>query len=208
MNLATRSTRAFTLLELLVVIALVAGLAVLVVRGFAGTSGAEMRQAESALGAQLTLARATAIRLGKPVRLAVNLDSPDLDQRLAFVVLLAQDATSGEWVLVSEPWRLGAQVRVLPESAVPAASALSWPGNVVSRWTATVSVNTAGIPAGNYGYLEFAASGGIFGNPKLAFATVTRQAAAFEFNSTDQVRCFMVRGSGVATLFKEAASIP
>jgi|GEM_PF-1534628 len=203
-----RPTRAFTLLELLVVVGLIAGLAALVLRGFPSTSGTELRQAEGSIGAQLTLARASAIRLGRPVRFVVNLDSTDLDQRYALVGLVAQDPSSGAWSLVNEPMLLSAQVRIIPESSVPAASGITWPSNVVSRWTASTALATSGLPSGNYGYLEFSASGGIFGNPKVAFSTINRMATAIEFNSAEQVRCYMVRGSGVATLFKEAVSIP
>lgn len=201
------AARAFTLLELLVVVGLISVLATLTLRGFARNGGGELRQTESLLGAQLALARANAIRLGRPVRLAVNLDATDLDQRLALVALLRQDASSGAWILLAEPVRVSPRVRLVPESSVPAGG-VAWPANVVSRWTATMSVAAPGLPAGNYGYLEFSATGGTFGNPKLAFATVVRRVDALEFDSSEQVRCYLVRGSGVATLLKEAASIP
>ncbi|MBA4136385.1 MAG: hypothetical protein C0518_03610 [Opitutus sp.] len=204
----SRTTSGFTLLELLVVSGLIAGLAALMLRGYSSTSGVAMRQTESALGAKLTLARSTAIKLGRPVRLVVNLDSANPDERLALVALLAQDRSDGSWNLLAPPLRLGAQVRIVPESSVPAASGVAWPAQVVSRWSATAAIAPAGLPPGHYGYLEFSASGGLFGNPKLVFSIVERQALAFTFNSPDQVRCFLVRGSGVATLFKEAASIP
>lgn len=199
---------AFTLLELLVVVGLISVLAAFALRGLARDGGGELRQAESVLGAQLALARASAIRLGKPVRLAVNLDAVDLDQRLALVALLARDPASGAWVSIAEPVRLSPRVRLVPESSVPTSTGFGWPANVVSRWTATMSLNAPGLPAGNYGYLEFSASGGSFGSPKLTFANVVRSRDALEFTSSEQVRCYLVRGSGVATLLKESASIP
>jgi type II secretory pathway pseudopilin PulG len=197
---------AFTLLELLVVIGLMAALSVSLVRGFASTSGVELRQAESALAAQLVLARSTAIRRARPARLAVGLDAADAEQRLALVAVLVRDANSA-WVLASEPLRLGAHVRVVPEAAVPTAGA-PWPANGVSRWTGTVTTPAAGLPSGNYGYIEFSATGGTFGNPKLVCATIVRRPDGIAFQSPDQIRCFLVRGSGTATLLKEAASIP
>ena len=189
-------------------IGLIVGLVTLSVSVLARSDGVELRQAEAVLSGQLTLARATAIRMGKTVRLAVNLDSANMDERLAVIGLLVRDAATNDWVLLNDPVRLSGKIRVVPEASVPAAADVSWPANVVSRWTSTEAFNTPGLPAGRYGYLEFATTGGIFGNPKLAFSTVARQANSVEFNSADQVRCFMVRGSGVATLFRESASIP
>lgn len=202
------ASRAFTLMELLIVIGLITALSALVLRGFSNNSGTELRQAESSLSAQLALARANAIRLGRPVRFVVNLDSADLDKRYALVAIVAQDPSSGAWNILNEPMFLSAQVRIVPESSVPTVSGLTWPNNVVSRWTGTMALTIAGLPAGNFGYLEFSASGGIFGSPKVAFSTINRLATSIEFNSATQVRCYLVRGSGVATLFKEAASIP
>lgn len=99
-----RATRAFTLLELLVVIGLVSALSLVLLSGWrGGSASASLQSAQATVGNLISAARTRALASGAEVRILVQVD-PDselaADRFLRHLVL--QVASGSNWTTVSE----------------------------------------------------------------------------------------------------------
>lgn len=204
----THSNRAFSLLELIVVVGLVAVIAAFASRAFSGSGAGEIRQAESSVAGLLRSARSTAIRESRPARLVINLDSSDVEIRLATMAVIVSNG-SGGWNLSGDLVPLPKGIRVVPNSSIPTAASVDWPANAVSRWSGTVARPNGMLPDGNYGYVEFFATGNTQAvSPKVVVSPVRWSSTGFEFFLPEQVRCLLVRTSGSMTSLQDVSSIP
>lgn len=92
-----RAAAGFTLLELLVVVGLIAGMSFFLLRGFAGGSATSLQTGQAQLANLITAARTKAAATGRRTRVLVHADAlANPDRRfLRFVALqLANDATA------------------------------------------------------------------------------------------------------------------
>jgi len=125
-----RPRRAFTLLELLVVVGLVAGMSFFLLRGFSGGGGNSLQAGQAQLANLITAARTKAATTGRRTRVLVHVDAvTNPDRRfLRFVALqLANDATSSPagWTTVDAGF--------LPENVFVVPSSLTLANGLVSN---------------------------------------------------------------------------
>ncbi len=181
--------RAFTLVELLVVVALVG---VLVAAGAAGLGrggGLARETAAALLASRVVQARELAVSRGRAVRLLVHADAAAPDRYLRLLALIVQ---SGEgWALVDDGCALPEGVVVLPPAGpasvgpgLVAAAGADWsrPSGGLLRSTALADASADAAPPEFLGtkrwlYVHFSATGGVFAGD-LVVASARRQDAA------------------------------
>lgn len=181
--------RAFTLVELLVVVALVGTLLAAGVAGLRRRGGLAREAAVALLAARVAEARTLAVTRGAAVRMLVHADPGDPERFLRFVVLAVRDG---------ETWRLVDDGTVLPEGTAllpPDGPGEAGPGIVrrngddwgrpsggVLRSTALVSAwGRDEVPefpgCSRWLHVHFSATGGTFGGD-LVVACATRRDGA------------------------------
>ncbi|MBI5424942.1 MAG: hypothetical protein HZA32_12760 [Opitutae bacterium] len=115
-----RIASGFTLMELLVVVGLIAGMSFFLLRGFSGGSGTSLQAGQAQLANLITAARGKAATTGRRTRVLIHADAlTNPDRRfLRFVVLqLANDATASPagWTTVDSGF-LPENIFVVPSS--------------------------------------------------------------------------------------------
>lgn len=197
--------RGFTLIELIVVLAVISSVVLLVSSRPWTNDSSQLRQAETSVAGLLRTARSAAIMKASRARFIVSLDSGS-ENYLSLIAAVVKNET-GQWELVSGPLQLPGAVRVLPASSVPVASGISWPSNAVSNFSGSETMAADGLPQGSYGYLEFTETGNITNGKKVVFSLCSKASATPIFIGFDQVRAFVLRSSGSHTLLREAVSL-
>ncbi|WP_438483093.1 pilus assembly FimT family protein [Oleiharenicola lentus] len=125
------SRRGFTLMELLVVIGVIAGLTFFLVRGVNQGKGAALQSGQALISNLLIAARTQAVSSGQGARILIQNDPTSVDasrRYLRYVVLQVSDGTN--WITVSDAY-LPDGVAVLPRD-------LTNPSNLVNSeklWT-------------------------------------------------------------------------
>lgn len=203
----SRSYCGFTLIELLVVAALVVVLSVVVLRVTARDEIADIRSAEATVAGMFTKARTTALLKRRPARLIVCIDGSRADAYLGKLAVVARNASGTGWEPVSEPYQLPASVRIVPDGSIPVAAGVVWRPEVHSTFGGTDAAPVTGWDCSNYGYLEFGATGGTLNGRTLILSPVRRTAGGFEFFLPEQVRVFLLRGSGHYVLLRDANAL-
>jgi prepilin-type N-terminal cleavage/methylation domain-containing protein len=140
-----KSARAFSLLELLVVVGLIAVLAVTAIGTFGKNEATALRAAQASLANLVVAARTKAVATNRPVRLLINIDVGSPDRFLRKAVLQIQEGAA--WTTLGEA-AMPDGVYVVPGNfALPpgllAAGAAGWTRNDGSslRSTAFRSAN-------------------------------------------------------------------
>ena len=153
-SLARRS-RGFTLLELMVVVALIAGLAVFMIGRIAGAGSAEsasLRSAQATLANLLTAARTRAMASGRDVRILLHITptgSLAADRYLRYLVLQTYDGAN--WTTVSEAF-LPSGVYVVPRDPtavtglIPAVANWTRPSDGMTLRSTALRANTTSFP--------------------------------------------------------------
>lgn len=98
--------RAFTLLEMVVVIALVVSLSLLFMRGLSGGKSSALKSAQAILANLIVAARTHALANGRPCRILVHIDpasTVEPHRYLRFVVTQLQDP-DGDWRTIAANW--------------------------------------------------------------------------------------------------------
>lgn len=150
-GIASPRQRAFTLLELLVVVGLIAATSFLLLGGLGGSDDSTALQSSQAVVANLiTAARTKAAITGRKVRLLVNADPAQPDRYLRFVLLqLARQpgSTSADWDTI--------QSVLLPEGIYVAPGALAGLVAEPAAWkrTSDASAELASDLFANQGFL-------------------------------------------------------
>ncbi len=221
------SRRGFTLVELLVVVALVAGMAALFVAGVGrGGQGAALQSAQATMANVVTAARTKAMATGKRVRILVHADARDAARFRRFIALQQETSyLSNTWDPPYERLSLPEGIAVLPRSTrVPTGF---YPENVpwtkVSGSTAlhssaldTAAVNVAVDRANEevWEVIQFTPFGTISPNPgDVVLTTVTRRApgsfaegeSPVRAEKVERVRGIAISTYGVPMLIDEGA---
>lgn len=193
----------FTLMELLVVIGLIAGLSVLLARSFMATDSSRMRDAEAVIASCLRIARADAMG-GTRARVLVLADPSAVDY-LAKIAVVSRDA-SGNWILNREPVVLPFPVKLVPESGV-VAEGETWPANAVSAFSGTEALTLPGETQALYHYIEFTDSGTTTSGRKLVVALTDRNAVSLKFVAPESARAYILRPSGVFVIVRQISTL-
>lgn len=218
--------RAFTLLELLVVVALVSVLSFFVASALGPTRGAVLQSGQSTLANLLVVARTKAAASGRPVRLLLQVDASNPAAHPRFLRhLVLQVQADGTWQSVTEA-SLPSGVYLMPGNfAFPdglfAATDAPWIRSDGSplRSTALRSANLSaeaiyGGVAEQWVSLPFAAAGTTNAPGDLVLALGRGRApgsyaageSPIELENPEQVRGLSVSAYGVATLVNSRAS--
>lgn len=196
--------RAFTLLELIVVVALIAALAAIVAPILKKDVNTEAKIAESLVSGLLYKARAEAILRQQSVRLIIATDPAKPDAYLRQLAIVAQNSTS-EWIIIDGPHELPLGMAVLP-SASPPSNGL-WPASAVSSFGGTDTASIVGFPSSVHAYFNFAKNGNTTASRQLLLSPVQNSAEGIRFYLPEQVRIFLLRGSGTHVLMRDAGSL-
>lgn len=128
----TRTVKAFTLLELLVVIGLIAAMSFFLVSGLAGGgTTAALQSGQATIANLITTARTKALATGRKTRLLVNTDAAASERYLRHLVLqLARQTGSGpaNWDTLATV-TLPEGVYVMPASLTPAGGLVANPAD-------------------------------------------------------------------------------
>lgn len=127
--------RAFTLLELLVVIGLIAAMSFFLVGGLAGGGkAAALQSAQAILVNMITVTRSKAMATGQSARLLIHVDAASTNQPLRYLRYVAVQAQgSGGWQTIADTY-LPEGIYVVPGnfSSMPAGL---FAANTTSLWT-------------------------------------------------------------------------
>ncbi len=208
--------RGFTLMELLVVVALVAAMASLFVAGVGrGGQGAALRSAQATMANAVTAARAKAMASGKRVRILVHADARDATRFRRFIALQSETTyLSNTWDRSYQRFGLPEGTAILPRATrVPAGfyvDNLSWTKAASSAALhssalnpATVNVAIDGADEATWEVIQFTPFGTMStGAGDVVIATVTRRAPGTLAEGESPVRAEeveRVRGLAIST---------
>lgn len=213
MKSAPKTSPAFTLLELLVVIALTAALAGALGLALRAPTGAvALQAAQGTLAGLCGAARARAAFAGVNARLVVGADPADADGALRWWQIVQEDpANPGCWLAAGGGFWLprGTYAVPPPGGAVPGVP--TWPST--RRSTAFSSPSTAltinGAPAGLFYFVQFTPRGTTGGGSLVLAAgrpaaDPTGLPCALE--NPDDLRGVLLRTSGGVTLLNDAGA--
>ncbi|MDB6166706.1 MAG: hypothetical protein JWQ83_1846 [Lacunisphaera sp.] len=226
-------TAGFTLLELLVVIGLIAGLSFVLISGLGGGGkSAALQSAQATLANLLMAARMKAMATGQPARVLVQIDpaSPDASSRyLRYLVL--QVANGGNWDTQTDAY-LPDGVGLLPRDIATPANLMA-PGKtwtrpsdgsalrstalravIVSFPDAEVALAINSSTTERWAAIKFTAAGTTQNSSDLILASLVRLAPAtfqagespVQFDNPDNVRGLSLSSYGVPTLINSRAS--
>ncbi len=204
MTRVRKSSAGFTLIELIVVIALIAiGVALVGPRRMRSDSSS-LRQAEIMVASLLRTARSTGILTTRDARLVIDWDltSPTYLRALAVVA----DDDAGGWTFVAPLTILPENVAVVPGEPVPVMAGVTWNKDVVSEMTGTMTLSVAGRST-LLSYMNFTPAGGTANGNKIVIALCKQEEGTPKFYTTDWMRAFLMRTSGVATMLQDPASL-
>ncbi len=206
MTRVRKSSAGFTLIELIVVIALIALSVALVGPRMMRSDSSSLRQAEVMVASLLRTARSTAILTTRDARLVVDWDltSPTYLRALAVVA----DDDAGGWVLVAPLTILPENVAVVPPAPVPVVSGVSWGTKVESKMNDDMMpLRVPGRDVANFRYMNFTPAGGTANGNKIIIALCKQEEGTPKFYTTDWIRAFLMRTSGVATVLQDPSSL-
>jgi prepilin-type N-terminal cleavage/methylation domain-containing protein len=215
-----KSHRAFTLVELLVVIGLIAALGTIFALGLKGGGrSVELSSAQSLLANLVNTVRLKAVTTGHETRLLLNTD-PVSDPRSARFLryLVWQERVADEWHTLGEAW-LPEGVGLLPRDPRSPANLLASNG-VWTRADGTTLRSTALQAADDlhlavnsnvtesWASLSFTAAGTTFSNGDLVLATLeplppgsyASGESPFQFTNPENVRGLSLSRYGLASL--------
>ena len=219
-----RPTRAFTLLELLVVVGLISALSFVVIGALGSSRGSALQSAQGTVANLLVAARTKATAANQSARVLLNFNPTNSDQPsryLRYLVLQVREP-NGTWRSLSDAF-LPEGVFLLPGlSSLPTglvANPAIWTrpsDNQVLRSSAfrTSVTDTAGSSAGAEAWLAFEVTGDgmpnssngavvlALGSPKPP-GTFAAGEPPVLLSSPDQVRGMSVSSYGVATLVSD-----
>lgn len=219
-NTAPRRDRAFTLLELLVVVGLMVLLSAGIGFSLGDSGGNSLASAQKTLAGLVGTARAQAAVHQTEARLLIYASRPPSGDAEKFLRLLqvfrAEPAGSGNWVPVGSPVYLPRGIFLVPPSTAGLlAGGIVWPSDPAP--VSTVDTDTApGEPGSAFNgasvvyYLEFAPDGTLTpstGRPRvaLALATAATVNGLPQFNNPGAVRGLLLRTSGAIGFANDAA---
>ncbi|MGF1530132.1 MAG: Tfp pilus assembly protein FimT/FimU [Puniceicoccaceae bacterium] len=215
MHFTPKRVSGFTLIELLVVIGIIG----LFIGSFsAAVSGGNINTKVDSTQFQITSllrqARTVALTRSTETRVIVNL-APNNSRYLTELAVIWRDNTDGVWILNSEVVVLRDGVGILPESSVPSAPGVTWPGKVKSVFTGTASVDSPLTGQATYGYVGFSprgtailSSGGQ--SPQLAIGPYRPSAdgSSKEFHQPDASVGVLLRAYGTPIELRFPAAFP
>lgn len=216
--------RAFTLIELMIVVGLIALLVGAVGLALGGTGSTALATAQNSLASLAGTARAQAALHQTEARLLVYATRPpvgDTDKfyRYLRVVIAETPGSTGagaRWSPVGAPVLLPSGINVVPNSTTGfLATGVTWPTNpapvslflsaTAARYT--ISGDPATSAADTYLAVQFAPDGTVTPlGAKLALATATIANGLPQFNNAGSVRGLLLRPSGGITRVNEPGS--
>ena len=222
-SLARRHRRAFTLIELMMVVGLIALLVTLLGLSLGDKGGNSLASAQKMLGSLVGSARAQAAVTQAEARILVygtqppSGDAEKFLRMLRVVVAETPGATSTRWRSVGAPVFLPRGVYVVPNPPTRfVASGVIWPVNPtpVSTLLPAQVYAIVNEPPGNDSYyaIEWKPDGTVnttLGNQpyaKLAVATASLSNNLPAFNNAGAIRGLLIRASGAITFVNDAAS--
>lgn len=217
-----RAERAFTLIELMMVVAIIAVLAAGLALALGDTGGNSLATGQTTLAGLVNTARAQAAVNQTETRLLIyGTRPPAQDAAEKFLRLLqvvrAEPAGSGRWVAVGSAVPLPRGIFVVPPSTAGfLAAGVTWPANppLLSTLGGPLShAQPTGTPFGTalaY-YIEFKADGtitqvGTQQYARLLVATATNGPTGPLFNNNAAVRGLLIRPSGAVTFVNDATN--
>lgn len=223
----------FTLLEVLVVIGLIAGLSFVLIGGFGGGArSAALQSAQSTLANLIMAARVKAMSSGQATRVLVQIDpaSPEAGSRYLRCLVL-QVANGGNWDTQTEAF-LPDSVGILPRDITTPANLVA-PGKTWTRPSDGSSLRSTALRAAitsfpdaevvlavnsptaeRWAAIKFTALGTTQNSNDLVLASVVRLApgsylageSPVQFDNPDNVRGLSLSSYGVPTLVNSRAS--
>lgn len=217
-----RTAQAFTLLELLVVVGLIALLAAGFGIALGDTGGNALASAQSTLATMVGSARAQAAVHQTEAVLAIYGTRPPTGDPDKFLRLLqvfrnnTPGAARPTWVAAGSPAMLPRGVYVVPPSTAGLlAGGVTWPSNppLVSTLRGPIALTQpAGTPFGTGAtafVVDFAADGtiaqvGALPHSRLVVASAARATVLPQFNNNAAVRGLILRPTGAVTFVNQA----
>jgi prepilin-type N-terminal cleavage/methylation domain-containing protein len=223
-NLASRARRAFTLVELMIVIGLIALLLGAVGLSLSGPGVSTLASAQNTLAALVATARAQAAVKQTEARILIYGTRPpsgDSGRFLRYLRVVTADTpgvtgAGARWTAVGSPVSLPSGISIVPTTTSGLlATGVVWPANPapVSTFLAaaparyTIAGDPASSAADTYYALQFAPDGVITpAAAKLAVATTTVTNGLPQFTNAGAVRGLAFRTSGAVTRVNEPGS--
>ena len=219
-----RGARAFTLIELLIVVGLIALLVGAVGLALGGTGSTALASAQNSLASMVGTARAQAALKQTEARLLIYATRPPAGESDKFYrylrVVVAETpgatGTGARWTPVGSPVALPSGISVVPASTTGfLATGVTWPTNPapVSTFISTTAArytivgDPATSAADTYLAVQFSPDGTVSPTgAKLALATAAVANGLPQFNNAGSVRGLLLRPSGGITRVNEPGS--
>ncbi len=199
-----RSPSGFSLLELLVVVAVIALLAGLTASGLQGRDGSKLRNAQEVLISQVQAARNTALAKNAACRLLVDAGTNQENgrRRLALAVKSQTDPT--KWEVVGVPVKLPDGTALLvADGATPASTQDGKTSAAPQTLLKSALIGADSLVSTDWYFLEFDPSGTCEANAGaiLVVGSVRHDGTGWIRKNPDMIRGVMVRRAGQASAF-------
>ncbi len=201
--------RGFTLVEMLVVLALLGILATLVVGGVQNTDFVKLRSAQDMLISQTQAARSLALAKNTASRLLIDAGSDEENGRRRLALASLSQEEPGKWEVAAIPVRLPEATAFLADDGETPASTGGGSASPPGKLSGSSLIGPESLKQTDWFFIEFDSAGTCEDSAGaiLIVGSVRHDGSRWVRKSVEMIRGVMLRRSGYAGVFADPAHI-